>query len=105
MVAEPVIVSHALGSYPVYVQAGALGEVPALVGDLLPGRRSVIIADASVHELYRTGKLGAPNWPAETLTFAPGESSKTRESWARLTDELTERGFGRDSGIIALGGG
>ena len=34
-----------------------------------------------------------------------GRASKTREQWARLTDALLEQGFGRDSGIVALGGG
>src|SRR6185312_8347084 len=36
---------------------------------------------------------------------SPGEASKSRESWAGLSDELLEMGFGRDSGLIALGGG
>lgn len=34
-----------------------------------------------------------------------GESSKTRDTWARLTDQMLARGFGRDSAVIALGGG
>jgi 3-dehydroquinate synthase len=64
-----------------------------------------MIADASVNELYRSGQMGAPAWNGETITFAAGEKSKTRDSWARITDTLMERGFGRDSGLIALGGG
>jgi 3-dehydroquinate synthase len=100
-----VIVRHALGSYPVYVQTGALGLLPEITQELLPGRRVVMIADSSVHDLYQSGKLGSQPWPGERLTFPPGEKSKTRESWARLTDELTDRAFGRDSAVIALGGG
>jgi 3-dehydroquinate synthase len=34
-----------------------------------------------------------------------GESNKTREVWARLTDEMLAKGYGRDSAIIAVGGG
>jgi 3-dehydroquinate synthase len=34
-----------------------------------------------------------------------GERNKTRESWGRLTDDLLAAGFGRDSTIVALGGG
>src|SRR4051812_28720399 len=64
-----------------------------------------MIADATVHQLYQDGRLGAVTWEGEALTFPPGEASKTRDQWARLTDELLRRGFGRDSGIIALGGG
>ena len=58
-----------------------------------------------MYQLYRAGRFGAAPWEGEALTFEPGETSKTRESWARLTDELMDRGFGRDTGLIALGGG
>jgi 3-dehydroquinate synthase len=34
-----------------------------------------------------------------------GEAFKTRESWARLTDELLASGAGRDTTVLALGGG
>jgi 3-dehydroquinate synthase len=64
-----------------------------------------MIADATVSTLYRAGQLGPATWDGETLTFAPGEQSKTREVWARLSDALLERGYRRDSGLIALGGG
>lgn len=105
MPADPVTVTHSLGSYPVYVEAGALARLNELVGQHLPGRRVAMIADATVHELYRSGRMGAARWTGEAITFAAGETSKTRDSWARLTDSLMERGFGRDSGVIALGGG
>ena len=88
-----------------YVQTGALGRLQELVRELLPGRRIVLIADSHVCELYRSGRLGRVPWAVETLTFDPGEQSKSRESWARLTDALMERGFGRDTGVIAMGGG
>jgi 3-dehydroquinate synthase len=103
--AGPVSVTHALGRYPVYVETGALGRLAALATEHLGQRRLAMIADAAVHLLYREGRLGAPAWEGETITFPPGETSKTRAEWARLTDELLHRGFGRDSGIIALGGG
>lgn len=102
---QPVLVHHALGSYPVYVEAGALARLSQLVGEHLPGRRVAMIADGSVEDLYRNGRLGTASWSGETLTFAAGERSKTRDSWARLTDTLMERGFGRDTALIALGGG
>jgi 3-dehydroquinate synthase len=101
----PVLVTHALGSYPVYVEPGALARLPLLIQELLPERRVALIADARVHGLYRSGDWGTAPWDGESLTFEPGEKSKTRESWAELTDQLTERGFGRDAGVVALGGG
>jgi 3-dehydroquinate synthase len=39
------------------------------------------------------------------LEVPPGEAFKTRESWARLTDEMLAAGCGRDTTVIALGGG
>jgi 3-dehydroquinate synthase len=41
----------------------------------------------------------------DTLTIPSGESNKTRESWSRLTDQMLAKGYGRDSAVIALGGG
>ena len=100
-----VTVTHALGSYPVLVEPGALERLGELVAERLAGRRTAMIADATVLALYREGRLGRVSWEGETLAFPAGERSKTRETWARLTDGLLERGFGRDSGIVALGGG
>lgn len=102
---QPVLVRHALGSYPVYVEPGALARLGQLVDEHLPGRRVAMIADAAVHDLYQNGRMGVAPWKGETITFRPGEKSKTRDTWARLTDSLMERGFGRDSALIALGGG
>jgi 3-dehydroquinate synthase len=101
----PVIVTHALGRYPVYVESGGLGRLGGLIAEHFDGRRVAMIADAAVHRLYREGRFGPVGWSGDTLTFAPGEASKTRDEWARLTDELLRRGYGRDSAIVALGGG
>jgi 3-dehydroquinate synthase len=64
-----------------------------------------MIADAAVHQLYQAGRWGSVTWSGETLTVPPGESSKTRETWAHLTDSLLSLAFGRDSALIGLGGG
>jgi 3-dehydroquinate synthase len=101
----PVVVSHALGRYPVYVEPGGLGRLEALVEDHLGGARVAMIADAAVFALLQAGRLGRGAWPGTALTFPPGEPSKTRDQWARLTDALLGQGYGRDSGIVALGGG
>jgi 3-dehydroquinate synthase len=100
-----VVVRHSLGSYPVHVEPGTLGRLAELVAEHLPGRRVVMIADQAVHDLHRSGRLPAGPWSGPTLTFAPGERSKSRDTWSRLTDELLRLGFGRDTGIVALGGG
>ena len=106
--AGPVVVTHALGRYPVYVEPGVLSRLEALVAEHLSATgaaRVAMIADASVLALLQSGRLGRGPWSGLTLAFPPGESSKTRDQWARLTDALLEQGYGRDSGIVALGGG
>jgi 3-dehydroquinate synthase len=39
------------------------------------------------------------------LTVPAGEASKSRESWSVLTDRMLDAGLGRDSAVIAVGGG
>jgi 3-dehydroquinate synthase len=41
----------------------------------------------------------------DVVTIPSGEPQKTRETWGRITDSLLGSGLGRDSTIIALGGG
>jgi len=112
-----VVVRHALGSYPVYVEAGVLGQLGSLVGQHLRGRRLALVTDATVQPLFESFRQsGESDWRAGSgppalaafdveLVVPAGESSKTRERWAELSDGLLERRFGRDSAIVALGGG
>jgi len=101
----PVTVTHSCGHYPVYVECGILAELESLVTRHLPERRVAMLADATALALLQAGRFGRPPWEGETLAFEAGERSKTREEWGRLTDGLLQGGFGRDSGIVALGGG
>jgi 3-dehydroquinate synthase len=59
-----------------------------------------------VHRLY-AGNVKASFAPTtiDEVTISAGESHKTRETWATITDALLKAGLGRDSTIIALGGG
>jgi 3-dehydroquinate synthase len=61
-----------------------------------------------VGELYADPaleSLRAEGVRAEVLCFPAGEWNKTRGTWAELSDGLLAAGFGRDTTIIALGGG
>jgi 3-dehydroquinate synthase len=87
------------GNYPVYIERGALERLAEIVAYHCPDHRLAVIADARVAECVPC-PLDAP-----VVTFPPGEGSKTREQWSRLTDRLLELGLGSDSAIVALGGG
>lgn len=95
-------VPHGAGSYPVRLRPGGLRDLAAAVAAAAPGCRPATITDTNV-------ALAAAAWtgplPGEAFTVPPGEASKSREVWAGLTDRLLASGFGRDSVIVALGGG
>lgn len=96
-------VRHALGSYDVLIRSGLLAEADGRVRKALGDRRPVVITDTTVARLIPAWGLGALT--ASPLTVPPGESAKTREHWADLTDQLLDRGLGRDGAIVAVGGG
>jgi len=45
---QPILVRHALGSYPVHVERGALTQLPRFLSDTFPDRRLAIITDDTV---------------------------------------------------------
>ena len=85
------------------VRAGVLADAAALVREAAPGLRPIVISDDQVGPLHAASIAAALG--AELLTFPAGEASKTRAQWATLTDALLERRLGRDTVIIAVGGG
>ncbi len=70
--------------------------------------RYAIISDTTVAPLW-AGKLqkalGKYGLTAEVFTFPAGEAHKTRETKQQLEDQLLQSGYGRDTAILALGGG
>lgn len=69
-------------------------------------RRIAIITDSVVAELTALSlqRALAPR-VAETFVFPAGEASKTRATKEHLEDSLISHGFGRDTVIVAVGGG
>jgi 3-dehydroquinate synthase len=115
---EPILIRHALGSYPVYIAPGALADLPEIVAAHCGSRSVALVTDAAVGRLYEAWESGHNSaWASDgktertthewatRLSVPPGEKFKTRETWANLTDALLNAGFGRDSALIGLGGG
>jgi 3-dehydroquinate synthase len=95
------------GDYRVTIGAGLRHEFAALVASAAPAHRYAVVsdddvavhyADALVADLRRHGLVSLHRMRA-------GETHKTRATWASLTDELLAAGCGRDTTIVALGGG
>jgi 3-dehydroquinate synthase len=97
-------VRHALGSYPVYVEPGALGRLPELIARHVPGRRLALLTDTNVRLLPPHWGVTLPAVDVE-LVVPAGEASKSRERWAELSDTLLNRRLGRDTALVLLGGG
>jgi 3-dehydroquinate synthase len=92
----------------VVVQTGALAQAAATVARTYRGRRGVVVSDARVARLY-AGKLvrllERGGLRTVLLRFPAGERAKTRETKSLLEDRLAALGVGRDTVVIALGGG
>lgn len=94
--------------YPVEVAPGALERLGRRCREAADAGRWAVISDERVGDLYgerALRSLESAGARGELFTFPEGESSKTRESWARLTDRLLDWGLNRDGAVVALGGG
>lgn len=95
-------------SYEVVIGGGLLDEAGTIIGDACPAHRYAVISDTRVAEHYGerlASALSDAGLDSGLFRFPAGEWNKTREAWSELTDGLLRAGFGRDSAIIALGGG
>lgn len=102
----PARATISVDSYDVHIGTALLESAGEIVRAVAPAHRYAIVADANVAPLYAArvrASLGEAH--AELFTIPAGESHKTREQWASLTDALLGAGFGRDTTILALGGG
>jgi 3-dehydroquinate synthase len=100
--------SQASRGYDVLVGEGTLAGLPSLLESVCPAHRYVLISDDRVAGLHAAGvEAGLRDAGArvDTLTFPAGEANKSRESWARLSDEMFAADVGRDAAVLALGGG
>ena len=87
--------------YDVLIEGGSLERISEHVPQ---AHTYAIIADSNVSAIYaaRISKQ-LPN--ATVLTFQAGEANKNAKTWQQLSDQLIGNNAGRDTCIIALGGG
>ena len=94
--------------YQVLVGRGQLAALPDLLQEHAPAHRYAVISDSNVGEIYGPGVMDGlreSGLHAELFSFPAGEQHKTRARWVELTDGMLSAGFGRDSCVVALGGG
>jgi 3-dehydroquinate synthase len=95
-----------LGAHAILIAPGLLTRVGELARNAAPAHRYALITDLNIQPLY-AGKVLGQFEPGslDVLAIPAGESQKTRETWSHLTDQMLAKGFGRDSAVIAFGGG
>ena len=96
--------------YQVHIGGGMLNALGAVCHRIAPAHQYAIISDDEVARYWLPAASDAITTAirgarVSTTTFPAGESSKTRERWLQLTDWLLSEGAGRDTVVIALGGG
>ncbi len=85
-----------------------LADLPDLAQAACPAARYAVITDSHVATLYGeklVARCRDATLQVELLEFPAGEWNKTRETWARLSDRMLAAQLGRDSAVVALGGG
>ena len=96
----------ALASYRVLIGSGVTERLGEIVPAVAPAHRYAIVTDTNVGPRHAPAVRDALGSSRTTIfTIPAGESHKTRDVWASVTDDLLAAEFGRDSTLIALGGG
>ena len=84
---------------------GLLKKAAARIESAAPAHRYAVITDDTVRPLYGDRLVAELGSRATLFTVLQGEQHKTRESWAKLTDQMLAASFARDTTVVALGGG
>lgn len=102
--ADAPLTVHAPGkTYPIYLGAGELGHLSAILSaHQLNGMRA-IVTNETLGPRYGEGVAKAIG--AQLVTIPDGESYKTLETVSRLYEAFVAAGLDRGSVVIALGGG
>ncbi|PJD91583.1 MAG: 3-dehydroquinate synthase [Legionella sp.] len=102
------IIIQASTPYPIYLGQQILTTSILEKTCLALNKRMVMITDSHLYDTLGQSlqkKLQDQGLMVELLSFPAGEHHKTRETKQQLEDELLSRQYGRDTCLLALGGG
>lgn len=92
-------------SYPIHIGSGLLAT-PLLLRQYISGNRALIVSNEAVASRYLDlVRATLTGLQVDELLLPDGESFKTLETWESILSLLLERNHGRDTTLIALGGG
>lgn len=92
------------GGYPIYIGLDIDKEIAQTTRALLNGSRVAIVSDDVVGKKWGSEAMKTFG-NAELFTFPHGEKNKTQENATKLSHALLEKKYGRDTLVVALGGG
>lgn len=99
--------AHSRG-YEVLVGAGLFSSLASVLSRFCPAHRYAVVTDDRVAELYAvrlSRMLHGAGYRTDVFAFTAGEEQKNRETWALVSDAMLETGCGRDTALLAFGGG
>jgi 3-dehydroquinate synthase len=95
-------------SYDVVFGANIFPRIAREMKELKPGHKFVIITDSIVKELHGQAlyaELKNQGLNVHMLSFKSGELQKIRETKKEIEDKMLQLNLGRDTVVLALGGG
>ncbi|NQZ89671.1 MAG: 3-dehydroquinate synthase [Colwellia sp.] len=92
-------------SYPIYIDSGLLND-NSLLTQHIRGKRVCIVSNNIVKPLYlETLKEKLTDFQVDEIILPDGEAQKSLANFDVIMSHLLSNGHGRDSTLIALGGG
>lgn len=94
--------------YPIFIGDGLLADLPALVKSCQTDSRLALVSDSNVAPLYLDAvqaSLEAHGFKVAPFIIPAGEGSKSLDALQTLWDGFLAAGLGRQSMVLALGGG
>ncbi|HEO65242.1 MAG TPA: iron-containing alcohol dehydrogenase, partial [Spirochaetes bacterium] len=95
-------------SYSIYIEQGILTRLSDYLSHLFQGNKYLIITDSNVEKLYGNNILESmieSGFETYLFAFPAGEKQKNIDTKIDIESYMFQKKFGRDSVIIALGGG
>ena len=92
-------------SYPIYIGSGLFKKL-GLLSNHIRSRRVCIVSNNIVHPLYsEIIKDSLRNFDIDEVVLPDGEAEKSLANFEKIMSHLLENEHGRDTTLIALGGG
>ena len=95
-------------SYSILIGPGLIGEAGRRIAGLAPGAACVVVTDTNVKRSHLPRLLAgfeAARLRHAVIEVAPGEGSKSGQTYADVIDAVLEGRFERGDIVVALGGG